>query len=165
MDELRAYGLSLIQQHKREFVEAITRQVEQSLPAIASVDRQARIGSVMSLINALEGVLSGRRDAGHVLELVKQITALRRMAGVGLRSMVAATHCYLPVARRVLVARADDPLHGLRAYEALESDLLRLVIDATLCMLPEEENVDDEEEDTVTDPVRKRFTLAPFTEY
>jgi hypothetical protein len=166
VDPGKAYALALIKKHAEEIAQAISIQLIRSVPALAAVDERARRHSIIRLLDALERTLTSNSPR-PVLDHVRSVSQLRMASGMSLRSIIASGHVYMPVIRRVLVAKADDPLEGLRAYELIESHLLYLVVEGTMGLIPEEFPTldDDEEEDTITDPTKKRYTLAPFSEY
>jgi hypothetical protein len=167
VDPGKAYALALIKKHAAEIAHAISVQVTRSVPDFANVDERARRHSILKLLDSLERTLTSNSPR-PVLDHVRSISQLRMASGMSLRALIASGHVYMPVIRRVLVAKAEDPLEGLRAYELIESHLLYLVVEGTMGLIPEEYpsfEDDDEEEDTITDPTRRRYTLAPFSEY
>lgn len=167
MDPGKAYALALIKKHAEEIAQAISLQVTRSVPDFANVDARARRHSTLRLLDALERTLTSNSPR-PVLDHVRSVSQLRMASGISLRAIIASGHVYMPVIRRVLVAKADDPLEGLRAFELIESHLLYLVVEGTMGLIPEQHPPLDEafeEEDTITDPTRKRYTLAPFSEY
>lgn len=165
MDSGKAYAIALVSKHADEIADAISTQLLRSVPEMASIDNDARRQSSLKMLKALERTMT-INSPRPVLDHVRAVSQLRMASGISLRAIVAAGHVYMPVIRRVLVGRADDPLEGLRAYELLESHLLYLVVEGAKALIPEASDAfDDEEEDTVTDPTKRRYTLAPFAEY
>ena len=166
MDEHRTLGLRLLDEHKIEIADLIVEQSRKTAPAVKAVDPDARRASIAKLLEGLRiGVQTG--DDSVVLRLAKDTADLRMMSGVDQRTLLAASHCYLPMIRKVLVARAPDPLAGLHAFEAIEGAALETVVAATVALFPEDVSMDDfipigDDEDGMTDPQRPRYVMFPF---
>lgn len=119
-------AIELLKRHRDLIAREISSLIERVAPAFRDVDLTARRQSVAAHLEAFTQLLSGASKS-QLMSHVEQTVRLRALAGVSPEAIFAASHCYLPVIRRVFVQQSRDPLEGLRAYEVVEAVALPLI--------------------------------------
>jgi hypothetical protein len=162
----RELALRILKEHRDEIAKKVVEQSARTAPGMNLIDRRARIESIKRLLDGLhESLRTGDEDI--VVGMAREMADLRKASGVDWRALASASHCYMPVVRRVMVAHARDPLEGLAAFESIEGPGLEIVVASMLATLPEEFNLADfapiDDEGDATDPQRPRFDFLPFS--
>jgi len=154
----RAHAIRLLERHQNEIARAIVRQTTRVAPRTAVSDEETRIRTVENILGAA-GDLVGGQSPKRFFGLVADLMTLRSAGGWLPSDFVAASHCYLPVIRRVFVRK--DPVNGMEAYNILEEYTLMLIIRLAESMVPAPQD-DVHDLDTVSDRKGHDISSVPF---
>ena len=134
----------LLRSHRVRVAKALARQTRTLVPRYAQVESNALERSFLTLLNAVERLLS-TGDARQLVQSAEYVAQLRAMTGFRIDDFTTAAVCFLPVLRRFILERATNLQEGLADYEAFEEVALPFIGRATRIFIAAEgDGLDDE---------------------
>ncbi|MDP2345006.1 MAG: hypothetical protein Q8O67_28935 [Deltaproteobacteria bacterium] len=128
MDTNLALALQLLDEDRRkEIARGVFRLARRLEPALESIPEATAEGSIASFARGLELYLR-TGDVAALVDIVRATVVLRRLGGFGTPILLAMSHAYLPIIRKVFLRHAPDIARGLAAYDVVESAVLPLIV-------------------------------------
>jgi len=98
----RALAVVLLETRRQDIARGIFRFACRVEPMVATIPEPTSVGSIASFIRGLAAFLR-TGDPSLLSEIVTATVMLRRLAGFDWTAVVAMSHCYLPVIRKVFL--------------------------------------------------------------
>ena len=150
--------------HKRQIGRGVFRLAKRLDARLGSIPDAAGEGSIANFVRAVEGFLR-TNDPQPLMETVRGAVELRRLAGYEVPQLMAISHAYLPVIRKVFLHDAADPKAALGAFEVVESAVLPLMVRLLQEFHAAEKNPGpgfDEPTEPFSIPVTEETAPSPF---